>query len=239
MADEVFVMDWRNHFEKTAAAYAETDFLRQVAKTVGGVPITEDQLLVIVSSLIAGLELRAKDRLLDLCCGNGLLSKYLAQECDSVFGIDFSKTLLAVANKHNQLKNIQYAQASVLELEEVISLTETSFSRVCMYEALQCFDEADFPRILDTLIPLCAGNAILFFGSVPDIDLIWEFYNTEERRAEYYARLEEGTEAIGTWWNRQYLENIAHSKGFTVKFKSQNPALHTAHYRFDFILKFD
>ena len=105
-----------------------------------------------------------------------------------------------------------------------------------MYEALQCFAKDDLRSILQTIQPYCAPTSRILFGSVPDADRVWNFYNTAERREEYFRRSADGTEAIGTWWQKSDIENCAEQFGFSVQFLAQPSILHTAHYRFDVLL---
>jgi hypothetical protein len=107
-----------------------------------------------------------------------------------------------------------------------------------MYEALQCFNEDDYIRILNIIKEISTDRAIVYLGSIPDIEHIWSFYNTPARKEEYFRRKQEGNEAIGTWWNRQYLDTISRSEGFEPEFVRQHPTLHTAHYRFDLKLHY-
>ena len=102
-----------------------------------------------------------------------------------------------------------------------------------MYEALQHFDETDIGSLLRIIKRISSEDMIICFSSVPDINHIWSFYNTPERRKEYYRRKSEGKEAIGTWWSRSVIESAAVSEGFICTFIDQHPSLHTSHYRFD------
>lgn len=56
--------------------------------------------------------------LLDVGCGTGRLSRWLAQQGAQVTGIDFSQGALAIARKQSQGDNPQYRQCSVFELTE-------------------------------------------------------------------------------------------------------------------------
>jgi len=106
-----------------------------------------------------------------------------------------------------------------------------------MYKALKHFKPWEFKEILRIAKEIGQLGFKFFFGSVPDYSWIWNFYDTSERKAEYYRRISEGTEAIGSWWLPPQIEGVAHNSGVALKWIYQDPVLHTAHYRFDFLLE--
>jgi SAM-dependent methyltransferase len=225
--------DWLKYWEHNPKKFKETDFLQQVGKTVKGIPIRDDQLEQLIQQLRDELEIKPSDIVLDLCCGNGLITHKVASLCNSIIGVDYSKPLIKVAQKYHQPANAIYIRASVLDLTPDMFVTEKSFTKVYMYGALQHFSEEDLASILRVIQSVSVDTFVAYFGSVPDKDCIWSFYNTPERRSEYYKRKSEGREAIGTWWDRKVIESIVGSIGYRCIFIEQHPNLHTSHYRFD------
>jgi hypothetical protein len=102
-----------------------------------------------------------------------------------------------------------------------------------MYEALQHFEPEDLKSLLRNLKTILQPHAPVLFGSVPDQQRLLSFYNTPERRAEYQRRVSDGTEAMGTWWDKNQIRAIAADEGFQAEILPQPVQLHTAHYRFD------
>lgn len=230
-------MHWKKRFNDHTGQFAETAFLQHVSKTVGGTPITEQQFEAIVNSIAKTLILNSNKTLLDLCCGNGIVTKHLAPICNRIDAIDFSESLLEVAKKYNQFPNIRYQIGSILGIQQYYSDPLRTYHCISMYEALQCFTSADLITILSALQQFCLSETRILLGSVPDIDRIWNFYNTPERKDEYFRRSAEGTEAIGTWWSKAEIEESARQTGFSAQFLTQPALLHTSHYRFDVLLK--
>lgn len=230
--------NWHSYWNSAPGQYGEREFLRQVGKTVNGVPITTAAFAILVQELRQLLSLQAEDAVLDLCCGNGIITRAMAGNCRCVTGIDYSEPLIAIAEKYNQPENARYIVSSVLDLNPEMFRSHAckKFTKVYMYEALQHFEPEALAVLLNKLTGLLTGRSVVCLASVPDRDRLWAFYNTPERREEYHRRVAEGTEAIGTWWERGQLEKIARDSGFHAKFVSQNPMLHTAHYRFDVVL---
>lgn len=229
-------MDWRRHWNEAPAQFADTDFLRQVGKTVDGQPISADQLDRLIAQLTEGLDLSPSDRVLDLCCGNGLITQHLARGCRAITGVDYSQPLIELARAHHQPPNASYVHASVLEIDEERLGRSEPFDKIYMYEALQHFTPMELELILERVEPLSRTGTRLYLGSVPDRLKLWFFYDTPARRADFERRVAEGREAIGTWWERSTLADIAVAHGFDWEFVDQHEDLHTAHYRFDALL---
>ena len=62
----------------------------------------------IVSYIKDLIDLKESDSLLDVCCGNGLITKELSLYCFQVTGVDFSKKMIYNANKECNYSNIKY-----------------------------------------------------------------------------------------------------------------------------------
>jgi len=229
-------MDWQLHWNTIPKNCDETDFFKQVGKTVGGQGVGEDQVALAVAQLKQHLALDTNDTVLDLCCGNGLVTCEVAKLCKEIVGVDFSKPLIEVAQRHHARSNASYFQASVLELVPEMFPHAGAFTKIYMHEALQYFNEEDLIQLLTSLRPIAAEHFSVFFGGVPAKEHLWDFYNTDERRADYLRRCEEGSEAIGTWWEREAIESAAAVTGFDCMFIEQPAGLYSAHYRIDILL---
>ena len=226
------MMDWFAHWNAVPAALADDDVLRQVGKTVGGQPVPVSVLDAIMSDVVPALQLNRADSLLDLCCGNGLITERGAALCHHAIGVDFSTPLIGTANDRRSRPNVAYEQADVRTLPAGLG----RYSKVLVYEGIQHLTAEDVDRVLEQLRELHAPGAPILFGSVPDRDRIWSFYDTPARRDEYQRRVEDGTEAIGHWWTRSELLEMGRRWHYHVEIRPQNPTLHTAHYRFDALL---
>lgn len=226
-------MNWQAYWNAATEVTELGDLLGQVGKTVGGTPITQSQLDTLVAQIAEGLQLTPTDGVLDLCCGNGVLTARIAVACREVLGVDYSAPLIRTAQRFHTRPNVRYLCQSVLDITPSALEGASPFDKVYLYEALQHFSPAQYGPLLDTIASVSSPRFIAYFGSIPDEDRLWQFYNTPERVAEYHRRIAEGREAIGTWWNRQYLASQAAAHGFACEFIDQDPSLHTAHYRFD------
>ncbi len=84
-------MNWlQRYYDWRATQRDETEFLWQTGHTVGGVPMSEDALDRLLDPIRDALALSLDDVLLDLCCGNGYLTRRFAENVAKVVAIDFS-----------------------------------------------------------------------------------------------------------------------------------------------------
>lgn len=227
---------WREHWSSFPLTVGEQDYLKQVGKTVQGQPISNDQLKLIIAGIIHHLRLNEDDTVLDLCCGNGLITQEISKVSRQVVGVDFSRPLVDIARKHHQPQNVRYLNLSVLDLEPDEVKQFGPFTKVYMYEGLQHFGEDSLAKVLVSIKKMCDGSLFALLGSVPDRSKIWSFYNTPKRRLDYFCRTLLGREAIGTWWDKNFMLQISESFGLHCEFLQQHESLYTSHYRFDLLL---
>lgn len=227
--------DWQKYWNTHPLIVPVDAPLKQVGKTVNGIAITTAQVEALVADILAHLTISRDDKVLDLCCGNGVITHRSAAHCRSILGVDYSEPLIQVARASYGGDNISYSTGDVRDLSR--SITSVTFDKIYMYEALQHLDPLGVRNMLQTLRQSASPNAPLLLASVPDEERIWLYYNTPTRRDEYLRRKTEGNEAMGHWWTKAALASIAKESGYQAEFLGQNPILHTAHYRFDVLLR--
>lgn len=101
--------------------------------------------------------LRPSDNVLDLGCGNGLVTRALAARSDGrIVGIDVSGECIRYSQEHNGHPRIEYRQAAAEDLE-----FGQSFDLVAMFEVLEHVDDppAVLRRVHDWLSP--GGHLVL------------------------------------------------------------------------------
>jgi len=228
------VIDQYKYWNTFPGQIDESDFLRQVGRTVNGKPISRSSINLIVKDILFKLDIKITDCLLDLCCGNGLITAQLASHCNHITGVDFSAQLIRIANRHFVRENIIYETADVRELPD--KLRRFPFTKILMNACIQHFEVNETRLVFESLQNSASSGAPILLTSIPDKLRLWDFYNTPERRAEYHLRIKDNTEAIGTWWTQQEFSALATSFGYTTQFFQQSSDLDTAHYRFDVLL---
>jgi 2-polyprenyl-3-methyl-5-hydroxy-6-metoxy-1,4-benzoquinol methylase len=223
---------WKNFFDSVTKQF-DGSLLKQVGKTLNGQEISEHQVSLIVEAIVTNLQLDEKDSVVDLCCGNGLVTRRLAPLVKEIIAVDFSDELIAVAVKHNNFHNIKYISSDVLNLDSNFFLGSR---KVLMNEALQHLSEPQFGVLLDNLKNLEPGS-LVFFGGIADKEKLKVYYDTEEKFAFYMQREREGKPHMGKWWLMKEIERLASTRGFKTTFLSQLPTMFTAYYRFDALLE--
>ena len=141
-------MDWKDYWNTRPTKYEVTDFYRQVDKTVGGKAVDIAQIQLAVKQIQVGLELYQNDVTLDLCCGNGLITKEVAKLCKSIAAVDYSSHLIDIANEYHKEKNITYILGSALELASSTFPSGPLFDKIYMHDSLQYFNEKDLAQLL-------------------------------------------------------------------------------------------
>ena len=72
----------RSFYEAHARSYDPRDFQSQVAEEQArSGPVGPEQITMIADGINKGLDIRFNDVLLDLCCGNGVITDLIFQRC--------------------------------------------------------------------------------------------------------------------------------------------------------------
>jgi hypothetical protein len=241
--------DWRgywNEVEPLAGPHLN-DALKQVGKTQMGLPIGTDQLDLILDAIVSALALEETDHVVDLGCGNGLVSERIGAQVEGVLGLDASLRLVEDAQCFRSTESLQFALG---DLTATRLLPQWPGSRGVgetwkwyAYEVIQHLAPAEFRVFLANVAAKVyskedgpRGSLKLFLGSIPDRTRIRNFYDTPERWDLYERNSAAGTEQIGTWWTPEELHVLSAEAGFQCKILTQEPGLYTSHYRFHALL---
>ena len=231
--------DWKKFWKNFWVSYPEkagdTQYFKQVGKTVNGAPISQQQYDTLIHDIEALLALIEQDHVLDLCCGNGLITSEIAKKCHDVVGVDFSDVLIRRAQESKPGPNIKYIQMDARKIRELGAEYHGYFTKVLWYEALAFFDKNDLYEILNALKTITTDDATILIGSVLDAERKWNFFNTLSRKFNYVINIVLlGREVgLGKWWKHQEIREVGNQLGFNFELHYQDKTLHTAHYRMD------
>ncbi len=231
--------DWRSYWrgrERLESNQLE-DALRQVGKTELGVPIDAGQFELIAESIHAALELGPDDHVLDLGCGNGLLTQRIAGHVAGIQGFDISDTLIETAKTHFKAENCTYFVSDLADAS-LADLISPEASKIYAYEVFQHLSTEEVSDTLSILKSCLCHGFSLFAGSVPDLARIRNFYDTPERWRHYEEDLLNNEEQIGHWWRQEEFLDMCGGLGLDCEISGQPVGLYTAHYRFNAVIRF-
>lgn len=223
---------WLLFWDRSPRQCDPKEHLRQVGRTVDGREVSIEQVALIAEDISSRLCLEPSDVLLDLCCGNGLITARLATRCHHVVGVDFSEPLLAVARREFSPANVEYRLGSVRNLPG-LNLPPRLFTKVLMYDALQHFTPADFRRLLPQLLTLAAPHCLILLGGVPYKPHRRRLINTRAKWLRYWYLRLSNRDLIGTWWTRRDVAKACDPLGLKYELHKQRPDLYNAAFRVD------
>lgn len=219
---------WKKHFNANALKFPDSP-LKQVEATVSGREVDQTQLKMIVNAIVSNLSLSNTDHVVDLCCGNGLITSTIAPLCKRVDGVDFSENLIANARAMHGADNVSYSVSAVEALSNEFFRQPTK-GYMCF--AIQHLTEG----AVRTLMHQIANNnqwSHFFISGIPDNAMLEFFYDNPEKMAFYRTREAAGQPHLGKWWTHTELESLARDSGLSIRFVPQPKAMFTSHYRFD------
>ena len=180
--------DWKNFWQsyrKTRVA-GEEDLFFEVGKTINQRPISEAAFQLSIDLVTRGLELSTHDRLLELCCGNGLMTRRLAPLVSEIRAVDFAEHLIANARKFAPAENVTYVCADATAyLNDLALRKDYASSKILLGDALCYFEPLDLDEMLRAAGRLTSDRFIFMATGIPCDELKWNFYNTPERVKRY------------------------------------------------------
>jgi len=221
------------YYDARVSGLNERDFLKHVGHTEGGLPISEQQFEQMVSQLNELLDPEPNDRLLDLCCGNGIITQMVSSSVKQAVGVDLSEKMVRLARKHHGATHISYYKQDVLTLHNVADIKHRSFSKILMHGGLQHFNPEDFERLLETMLCFAADECTLVLSFVPKKGRQKYFYNTMKKRlaAFYYRTLKR--DIFGYWWDEDFVRSICRRRDLDCSFHPIDASLDASKYRFN------
>ncbi len=224
---------WKRRWDRHLDGLQDDDPCRQVGRTLHQQPMGATMFRSMLARVVDQLELQPDHRVLDLCCGNGLLSTEIAAHCRSVLAVDFSHELIKQMAAQRRL-NVTAIVADAVN----VCFRPASFDRILVAAAVQQFTEPEVIRLFERMASWLKPGGILLVTDVLDSERIWRFYDTEQRRGLYFEQTMAGAPILGTWINRTWLRHLACHAGFEQCVPMEQPSSYWySHYRFDFVCR--
>lgn len=222
---------WNNY--RTLEASTENDLFFQVGKTVNKQPVSEAVFNDSFEDIVKSLSLTENDTVLEMCCGNGLVTFPLSQISKTVYAFDFAPHLVDAAKKFKKSENIHYSVGDAKgKFFQLFSLEKIP-NKYLMNDALGYFSPEDLTAILK-YIAANSPKFSFYLTGIPNDFLKWNFYNTEERKDSYLEGVKRGdasNNGMGRWWKKSELLEIAESLGLKITLKNQIESI--SDYRMD------
>lgn len=225
--------DWRSFWREIGSRIPSDRPMEQIGWTICGQPVDPEQVDLICHAVSSYLSLSPLDVVVDLCCGNGLLTEKLTARCRQVIGVDYSESLIASARSRSSAQNVTYVVSDVTAMPP--DLLPISASKLCMAGSLQYLGPKSLGTMLERLAALLPGQAVIAFINVPDASKVELFADTPERRLKFEEHRAAGSDRMGTWWDRDELAALLRAHGYDPVFKAPAPERLSAHYRFDLV----
>jgi SAM-dependent methyltransferase len=221
---------------------SDEELIYQVGWSIQNEPLEKNIILDIVDKISIKLQLKETDTVLDLCCGNGVLTFELSKRVNSVVGIDFTKGYIENANEFKKNNNISYYLGSVNDFKVLVPSSQieelkAGESKILMSYSLGYFDEESLASLLSNLdesfehfkfyitgIPNYEDYKIVFPGFVDQIIFLVS------------DRIFLKTKGIGRFWKKSELTRIAGKFGFRCDFDNDFKKMPGQSYRFNTLI---
>ena len=220
---------WSEYWKEKS--FSSKNLQAHIGRTVSGTSINDELWKRTVLFIYHQLCIDDKSNILDLCCGNGMLSVPLSYKCNKLVGVDISQALLNELLER-EICNITTICADINEFN-----TEEKYTHVILYFSLQYFNESQVIEIFQKVFTFLEEGAVFYIGDIPDRTKLWNFANTKEYEKAYFDSIREESPKIGNWFLKQDLLKLANYIGYKRASIVEQPSwMYNSHYRFDMIL---
>jgi len=227
---------WKKYYSSPSQPAERFDYLKQVGHTLNGKSIDNAHFQLMTVQVSRELNLQSDDIVLDLCCGNGYLTKELARVCERVVGVDFSSNLIEIALEDHCPANVEYVCMDVMKIDTSQLRPSGPYNKILLYAGLQHFEKKDLEPLLSRILKLSTSNPTILFGYIPDSNSFRIFYDTPRKRRERMVRILKRTELLKTWWDQSFIASIALKLGLRCTFHKLDDRLQAAQYRFNVVM---
>ncbi|WP_158545822.1 class I SAM-dependent methyltransferase [Thalassococcus profundi] len=228
-------MNWvSRYYDRRVAAGAGKGLFWQVGHTHQGQPIGPAQFEAMLAALLAQLDPAPRSTLLELCCGNGVVTRALAGHFAHTVAMDFSAEMIRVAKAECAAPNLDYRVADAKRLPDDLG---GGFDRVLMNAALQHFSKAEFRDLLVRLKTMTAPGARLLFAFVPDAARRDAFDRRLNPGLRLRLRRLLGRDLVTHWYGADEVRAICADLGLSARFTDADPAIAGAWYRHDILIE--
>jgi ubiquinone/menaquinone biosynthesis C-methylase UbiE len=196
----------------------------------------------IAGDIIEKMHFEPDDVVLDLCCGNAALARYVAKTCKEIHGIDHSELLLSSARElkgKEGISNLRLRFSDAMDIDKLYK--EDFFDKSYCYFSFQYFNRSKREVLLQKLSKVTKRKGWIFLGDIPDKTRMWNFYESPRKfYREKISRLiqfKEGECNLGWWIDPKEIVQLCEKYKLHASIIPQDKSLSHAHYRFDVLIR--
>jgi ubiquinone/menaquinone biosynthesis C-methylase UbiE len=201
---------WTQFWKTYGMENTDSDEQTQVLRTLNRKPISKELWDITLMGIEEQVKPNINHSLLDLCCGNGLISRYFSSKCKNIVSVDISDDLVGLIDL-SKFTNIETIVSDIRKL----SFDKKRFDRVIIYAGIQYFSMEETVEIFEKVHSWLKPGGIFYLGDIPNYDKRWEFYNNSARRKSYFENLKNGIDIVGTWYDPNYFKHLSEYTGFS------------------------
>lgn len=222
---------WKAFWEKQGSQFKGKNKNLGVQRSRSGVPSSLEEDAKLMSHIYSMINLKASDDVLELFCGNGLITIPLSKKCKSVLAVDFSENLIDEIHSL-RLENVETVMENVMKLD----YSSRRFDIVIAYAGIQYLSEQEVAQLMTKIIECIKPGGTLLIGDIPDVEKRWQFISTSKYEERYFDDLIIMGDPIGTWYEKSWILKLLNHVGFDDSQVMQQPDSQiNSHYRFDVI----
>lgn len=184
-----------------------------------------------VQYLASLLSIAKNDRILDVCCGSGLITRELSKIADYVVGIDFSQTMLGWA-KNGISSKLNYCLADAVE----IPFKDHIFDKALLYYSFQYLNIQQGWLAISELSRTVKVSGVILIGDIPDRRKLMHYHRGLRERLGWLRLSLLRKDPMGRWWHPKELDKFCRKLGLSGKEIPQPSWLPHASYRFDYLI---
>ncbi|MCA0428218.1 MAG: class I SAM-dependent methyltransferase [Bacteroidetes bacterium] len=220
-------MNWNQFWNQKGT---QSHPLEQVGRIRNGKVLDQDLMQRIAKRIVEQAQIHKSHAVLDVCCGNGELSRLLLPHCASLTGVDFSEILIQQARQldvHHQTWMV--GDAATFDAGR-------KFDRILLYFSFQYFEnQTKAEAVLDNLCAHLEPGGILLLGDIPDSRKWFRFYKNPMDWLRYIRQTFTKTNTMGKFWNPNKLAALLEQRGLRVEIEGQENWQPFCEYRFDIL----
>ena len=218
---------WIDYWKSYGIESKSKDVQTRVLRTLNKKPISQELWEFTLNNIDSSFSVNKGDHVLDLCCGNGLLSRHFLSKGAEVTSVDVSADLL------DGLKNIEGVRTIAKDIRK-LDFEKQVFDKVVIYAGIQYLNFSETIVLIKQIFNWLKPGGQLFLGDIPDVNKTFDFYNTPERQKLFFDNTIVKTDVVGTWFNSLWFEKLSNHIGFSkCNYIKQPDQLIYSNFRFD------